>query len=277
MTDAAAEAAYLTIGVDGSTSAQFAVEWGLAEARRRSLAVRLVAAWSVPVTVAGPAPGLAIPAMVISARTAARHAADDAAKLAADAGVEATVEVCEGGPAEVLGTCSEGADQLVVGAHGHSTPVRHLLGSVSTAVAHHARVPVTVVRHLPQRPQHRVVVGIDGSKPAEAALRRAAIEAAAADAELCVVIAYDELRDQARQRAEQSMERAAAHLGSVTVKLSVIPGAPDRVLCRESVYADLLVVGTHGWSAVDQSLFGSTSTAVLHRAPGPVQVMPSFG
>ena len=284
---------YLTIGIDGSHSAQAALEWALAEAKRRSLAVQLVSVWSTPPAVAGPASAIAIPAMVISARTAARDAVERAAKVAADAGVETSCEVLDGEPAELLVTLAAGADQLVVGAHGRSAIARHLLGSVSTAAVHHATSPVTVIRRRPTQTHHRVVVGIDGSDESEAVLRRAALEAEAAHAELSVVTAWsnvnpdlvseftgtripddDALRGVAELRARKVMRQAELDSAAIPVRLSLLDGTADGVLCRESAHADLLVVGTHGWGAFDRMLFGSTSTAVLHRASCPVQVVP---
>ena len=285
--------AHLTVGLDGSQSAEMALHWCIAEAERRSLAVQLVSVWSTPPTVAGPASVIAIPTMVNSARTAARHAVDRAARLAAAAGVEATTEVLDGDPAEVLVMLSTGADQLVVGAHGRSAVARQLLGSVSTAAVHHAAGPVTVVRRRPAQTHHRVVVGIDGSENSETALRRAAVEATAARAELSVVTAWsrtngdlagefsgiripgdDDLRELAELRAGKAMDAAELDAASVPVRLSVLYGSAERVLCRESAHADLVVVGSHGWGAFDRMLFGSTSTAVLHHASCPVQVVP---
>lgn len=285
--------AHLTIGIDGSQPAEAALEWGLAEALRRSLTVQLVAVWSTPVTVAGPASSIAIPTMVISARTAARHTVERALKAAADAGVEATSEVLDGNPADLLVKLSAAADQLVVGAHGRSALARGLLGSVSTAAVHHAASPVTVVRRTPAHTHHRVVVGIDGSEHSAAALRRAAIEATAARAELSVVTAWtrfdpdltggftgmripgdDDLRELAELRARKVMHDADLDSTRIPVELSVHYGAAEHVLCRESAHADLLVVGTYGWGAFDRMLFGSTSTAVLHHASCPVQVVP---
>jgi len=284
--------AYVTIGFDGSQSSQAALEWALTEARRRSLSAQLVSVWSTPFTTCGPS-ALAIPTMMTSARTAAEHAVEWAAKAAADAGVEASSEVVEGDPAELLVALAASADQLVVGAHGRSVVVRSLLGSVSTAAVHHAVTPVTVIRRKPGQPHHRVVVGIDGSAHSEPALRRGLLEATAARAELSVITAWghaspdlvgefsgirtpsdEDLRGLAELRARKVMHQAATESAAVPVRLTVAYGAAQHVLCRESAHADLLVVGTHGWGAFDRMLFGSTSTAVLRRALCPVQVVP---
>jgi len=54
--------------------------------------------------------------------------------------------VREGNPADVLVQESKDADLLVVGSRGRGGFAALLLGSVSTAVTHHASCPVVVVR-----------------------------------------------------------------------------------------------------------------------------------
>jgi len=285
---------YLTVGLDGSPSAAAALDWALAEAARRRLAVQLVSVWGTPLTVAGPVPTLAVPAMAASARAAAQHAVDAAAKRAADAGVVSTTEVVEGEPAEVLVALASGADQLVVGARGRSALVRHLLGSVSTAAVHHATRPVTVVRGASAHPHHRIVVGVDGSTYSATALQRAVLEATSARSPLTVVTAWhamdadllgdfgglvvpddDELSGLAELRARRAMQHAGVPGCGIPVHLAVRHGNAADVLRDESAHADLLVVGTHGWGAFDRVMFGSTSTTLLHHAGCPVQVVPS--
>jgi nucleotide-binding universal stress UspA family protein len=287
-------APYLTVGVDGSPSADDAVDWAVQEAVRRDLELQIVAVWSTPLTVVGPVPSLAVPNMVHAARSAAHRCADVAAKRAADAGVAATTEVIEGHAAEVLTAIGRGADQIVVGAHGRSAIGRALLGSVSTAVVHHATGPVTVVRRplLPARP--RVVVGVDGSLGARVALRRAAVEARAAEAQLHVVTAWrlvddqltmefsgrglpsaDDVSELAEATARQLLDDEAEHLDGCRVRFELVHGEPGRALCDRSSRAALVVVGSRGFGPFDRMLVGSTSTDVMHHARCPVQVVPA--
>jgi nucleotide-binding universal stress UspA family protein len=68
--------------------------------------------------------------------------------LAATSGMTVTGTVLEGNPAEVILDETERwkADLVVVGSHGYGPVKRRVLGSVSQAVAQHARCSVEIVR-----------------------------------------------------------------------------------------------------------------------------------
>lgn len=274
---AAGEDAFLTIGVDGSPSADQALDWAIAEAHRRSLALQIVTVWH-----GGRATHLD-----------AERVVDAAAKHVADAGVVSTTEVLEGHPASELLRLAQAADQLVVGARGTSSVGRFLLGSVSTAVSHHCAGPVTIVRQSARHTHHRVVVGIDGSDCATAALRRAALEAIAARAELHVVAAWqllntelvgdfagiglpqlDDVREWAQARASTLITDEAASLRGCRVRLDVVHAPPVHALLSAAAHSDLLVVGTRGYGAFDRMLLGSVSAACVYHASCPVQLVP---
>ena len=65
-----------------------------------------------------------------------------------DRKLNVTTEVLAGSPKRVILEDAEtfGADLIVVGSHGHGTIERFLLGSVSQAVALHAKCSVEIVR-----------------------------------------------------------------------------------------------------------------------------------
>ena len=87
-----------------------------------------------------------------AARERARTAVDKAAAtLRADGDsrqLKVTTEVITGSPKRVILEDAEtfGADLIVVGSHGHGMLERFLLGSVSQAVALHAKCSVEIVR-----------------------------------------------------------------------------------------------------------------------------------
>ena len=132
------------VGFDGSSHARHALRWTL-EHLRRSARVNVVRAFT-DTTVAGeplaPSPGTG------EARARA-ELEDGVAEVLRDLAGHPPVEltVAPGDPRAVLATASDGADLLVVGARGHGAFERLLLGSVSSALAHHPTVPTIVVPH----------------------------------------------------------------------------------------------------------------------------------
>jgi nucleotide-binding universal stress UspA family protein len=85
----------------------------------------------------------------------AKKSAEDAVKYAADflqkkhPALLITTAVINGSPKKVILNEAEefGADLIVVGSHGHGAIERFLLGSVSQAVALHAKCSVEIVRN----------------------------------------------------------------------------------------------------------------------------------
>jgi len=138
----------ITVGYDGSYSAQQALEWAMSEAAIHHapltvLAVHPVAAsgWTgSPVILPEDHPA------VEEARQAAMDAiAKAAAELGESSAVPVTVRAVSGIPAQELMKASADTDLLVVGARGHSGITHLFLGSVSTAMLHHAHCPVAVI------------------------------------------------------------------------------------------------------------------------------------
>lgn len=138
----------IVVGVDGSPQAEKAIDWALDESRVHGDDVVLVHAWQYP--------GLALTGY--AGATLPVFGAEDIKKLADDLLVACTKSVrkrapdvavdsrlVEGHPAAALVEASAGARLLVVGTRGLGGFKGMLMGSVSTACAHHARCPVVVV------------------------------------------------------------------------------------------------------------------------------------
>jgi nucleotide-binding universal stress UspA family protein len=140
-------------------------------------------------------------------------------------------------------------------------------------------------------PRLRIVVGVDGSPSAAAALRWALRQAEASGATVDAVIAWqtpvaysgygwvaavamdpDTFREAAtKQLAETVAEVAqgsAAH-----VEQQVIEGYAPRVLVNAARDADLLVVGNRGHNSFADALLGSVSQYCAHHAGCPVVIM----
>jgi nucleotide-binding universal stress UspA family protein len=84
-------------------------------------------------------------------------------------------------------------DLMVVGSHGRSAIGRLILGSVSHKVVTEARCSVRIARGQPNRGDSpaKIVVGVDGSPGAKAAVRAALMREWPSGSEVCIVAAFD--------------------------------------------------------------------------------------
>lgn len=143
-----------------------------------------------------------------------------------------------------------------------------------------------------------VVVGVDGSDNANAALDFAVAEARLRSATLRVVAAWnvpptmygadfgatfapldpsvtDSVREHARSAAEEAAEAARGRAPDVECDAVVEEGDPAAALLEHAKDADLIVVGTRGLGGFKSLLLGSVSQKVVHHAPCPVVIVPA--
>ncbi|HWH27381.1 MAG TPA: universal stress protein [Mycobacteriales bacterium] len=119
-----------------------------------------------------------------------------------------------------------------------------------------------------------VVVGHDGSPPADAALRWGLGTAVARGSGIVVVRACDEHDlDRAQAELTEAVRGLEARSGDVEISCRAVAGRPVPVLAEASGEAALLVVGRKGRGLVLQRL-GSTASGVLRSARCPVAVVP---
>ena len=138
-----------------------------------------------------------------------------------------------------------------------------------------------------------IVVGVDGSESARAALRFALDEARLrGDAVRVVgvwhvpVAAYGgafvpaapalvgELEPQMRLALERALEETDGSAGDVEVETVVREGAPAAALLEEAQDAELLVVGSRGLGGFRGLLLGSVGQQCAHHSPCPVVIVP---
>ena len=134
----------------------------------------------------------------------------------------------------------------------------------------------------------QVVVGIDGSAAAEAAIKWAAAEAASRGAELKLVHAFawplftvplgasdtaPGLRAAANKIVQDSIELAKKFEPAVAVGGLRRNGFPSPVLIKASTEADLIVIGSRGLGVMLGAMVGSTSLDLVANAHCPVVVV----
>ena len=200
--------------------------------------------------------------------------------------------VVEGVAAQVLAEASRSASLVVVGARGRTAPPTvRALGGTADAVTAHAVGPVAVVTDLGQpTPDGPVVVGVDDSREALAAVRIAVDEAARGSRRLIAVHAFDDLGalftsgmglwsvdvgEASSYFHTMVSDLIAPYVGDhpeVSVEIRIEPGRAATALAEASAEASLLVVGSRGHGGFLGLLLGSTSKAVLREAECPVIV-----
>ncbi len=187
-------------------------------------------------------------------------------------------------PAAALITYSAAAQLVVVGPHSYSGLPGILLGSVPQRVVTYARCPVAVARPAPPDCEPRIVVGLDGSDCARAALHWAIRQANLTGTTVDAIVAWDwraqfgghpygPPESEVRQSAERLLETELDALPQdqrATVSGRVIEGKPAAVLTPAASTAQLLVIGSRGAAGGFGHLIGSTGMKCLKHATGTV-------
>lgn len=130
------------VGVDGSAASDAALAWACEEARVRDAELVVVHVVVVPYEL--PRVPVEVPRSELDRE--GKVVLDGAIERAPTAGVAIVPRLLEGSPAELLVEAGDDADLLVVGTRAHSRLASFVIGSVSSAVVHHAHCPVVVVR-----------------------------------------------------------------------------------------------------------------------------------
>jgi nucleotide-binding universal stress UspA family protein len=247
-------------------------------------------------------------AVVEAARQMSDKAQADAAEMARSACARVRAlfpswsvdfEAVSDSPASAITERGEswGADLVVIGSHGRGALSRMFFGSISQKVLRYAHCSVRVGRKVENRkPGHlRIVLGMDTSEGAAAALDAVAQRAWPADTVVHLVTAVDVRLATAIPVLEAPMgepgyistdesgwlkgaQRAAAETlreRGLAVNWRLIDGDPKHVLLAEAEqwHADLIVVGAKGISRIERFLLGSVSGSVAARAHCSVEVV----
>jgi nucleotide-binding universal stress UspA family protein len=190
------------------------------------------------------------------------------------------------------------ADLVVVGSHGASGLEKLILGSVSQKVVTEVRCSVRVARRRAAAKSGplRLVVGLDGSPGADAAIQTVANRVWPADVEvhlitvadprmLTAVVSPDHPAHQWIEPGDEDewawlyrMSAAASaklQATGLTVSTLIKEGDPKQLLIEEAEAwgADCIFVGARGHRGLQRLLLGSVATAIAARAHCTVEVV----
>jgi nucleotide-binding universal stress UspA family protein len=136
-----------------------------------------------------------------------------------------------------------------------------------------------------------IVVGVDGSDGADAALRWAAAQADRRSAALRLLFGfnattpwlggyagaaqpvYDKVKADAEVLLRDRADRTTAEFPNVPITITVVEQDPRLALREASEHAELLVVGTHGRGRLAEVMLGSVALQVASHAHSPVAVV----
>ncbi|MFI6596601.1 universal stress protein [Nonomuraea sp. NPDC050536] len=266
----------IVVAVDGSAASYAAVDWAAMDAKRRGRALRVVHVCEQ----------VAI-GQTEYCEAALAAAVDRARAILPESDV--TSELTPGHAVETLVAESARADSIVLGSRGLGGFAGLVVGSVSLLVAGHAAGPVVVVRDIDPVEYGEVVLGFDGSRPAEAAAEYAFEQARARGARLRAVYAwqmppaapyavgYSGYVTSTFKSETAAMREALAPWREKYQDVQVIDDEvcdhPVSALINASRSADLVVVGSRGLGGFASAVLGSVSHGVLHHVQRPVAVV----
>jgi nucleotide-binding universal stress UspA family protein len=198
-----------------------------------------------------------------------------------------------------------GADLIVVGTHGYNALERLWLGSVSRAVASHAKCSVEIARRRKDQGADggamRILLAVDGSEFGDAAVEEVANRPWPPGSEVHVISVihlpfiptpetwalpdsyYSELEKAGRELAGSAINRVISRLldsntereAPLTLTSEAIVGTPAETIIGTAKKwgADLIALGSHGRSGFTRFLLGSVSDVVASHAPCSVEIV----
>lgn len=190
------------------------------------------------------------------------------------------------------------ADLIVVGVAGTHAVRKFFLGATAEDVICQSQQPTLVVRHaahVKRAPYQRVIAAVDLSPFSNEIVALACRVAPEADLTLAHAFTVEfesklrfigaseqdihSYRQEARQLAQTHMQTLTHKLPEKTMVTSRLEhGLPEDILptLAQEISADLLVVGKHDTSEIEQLLLGSVTRHLLFEAGCDVLVVPEL-
>lgn len=282
----------IVVGVDGSPAADAAVRWADWEATSRGCGLTLLATVSPALATTGFGPGIPPSLDLIDTlQSQAQAVLDAAASGVSTKDVLTHVEV--GSASSALIEASKLAEMIVMGSRGRGGFKGLLLGSVGAQVAAHADCPVAIIRDEPRPHARSIIVGIDESPAAQAAVAEAFAMADRHNFEVIAVHAWDipaydliilpnstipvplaDVADDEIRLAAEVLAGYRTEYPNVVVQERLVRASAAEALLNASTDAAMIMVGTRGHGPTVGALLGSVSHAVLHKSHVPVVVVP---
>jgi nucleotide-binding universal stress UspA family protein len=195
---------------------------------------------------------------------------------------------------------SQGIDLVVAASYGLSGIKRMLLGTIVERMARSLNCPLWVVRgtrrgSTPPEEIRRILVACDFSTESRAVLTTAAAMAKTFGSQIRLVHAieapldeavvdpttgpYEEVQQELQERLQKRLKNlfSSPSAPGVPVDTAILPGHPGEQipLHARQWKADLIVVGVRRIGRVQKYLRGSTTEALLRKAPCSVLAVPA--
>lgn len=274
----------IVVGVDGSPPSRAALRWSVLRAAVSGDVVRLVRVLDDEWGIIGPG------SLEELGREAEGDLADEIqAARSVDASVRIESSLLWGNPMLELAAAGADADLVVVGTHKTGFLRGRVFGSRSLQLAAASSTPVAIVPESAGKARNGIVVGVDGSAAALAAVAFAAAEAQHSGEELILVGAWtgtspDHSRGQepperdvlVKSAVEKALMDARSHVESLypdlPTRVRQVNRAPAETLVDASPTATMLVIGSS--RRVDAPLaLGSVAHDVLLNIAAPTVVV----
>lgn len=236
-------------------------------------------------------------------REQAERVAGRALAELARAGLSATLKVAAGSAAEEIARLADatGVDLVVMGSHGRSELKRVLLGSVAYGVLARTHAPVLLLRGkaVPKREPLRVAIALDGSRlgleavkyalrhpemfgarPAFALLHVAsefalsfAGDLAGGAAAVFTPQQIEEMRNAAFEAAFEPARKLMRRAQVPFTEVRLVGVAGNEIAAYARRHADLTLLGSHGYGALQAAVLGSVALRVAASGNTPLLIV----